>query len=296
MCSKRVVFYYTISPLHMGGGTALGLVDNPIQRDVHTNYPKITASGIKGVFRWEARGHRISEEEERRIFGPEPSSGSSDHHAGSVLFTDAQILLFPVRSATCGYVYVTCPLALSQANRLLGVAKINQDGIPDVTLTDDRQAIFRGNDETLVIDTFWFTRQRNQNLQSLFDWAYNNLLPNTDAYQSFRNRIKNHLVIVTDKVFRYFIDNNMLIEPHVRIDDETGTAAEGALFYTENVPPETVFIGLIARNHLPGKSNNQAQSDIDLLTNRYNGEVLQFGGDSTTGRGMVVVNFLCNPS
>jgi len=35
---QRLVFYYAVSPVHMGAGSATGAIDNPIQRawrDVH---------------------------------------------------------------------------------------------------------------------------------------------------------------------------------------------------------------------------------------------------------------------
>jgi len=47
----RILFLYAESPLHPGTGTALGPVDLPIQRERHTGFPTIQASGIKGVFR-----------------------------------------------------------------------------------------------------------------------------------------------------------------------------------------------------------------------------------------------------
>ncbi len=35
--AQQLVFYTCISPLHMGAGQAVGAIDNPIQREVHTS-------------------------------------------------------------------------------------------------------------------------------------------------------------------------------------------------------------------------------------------------------------------
>ncbi|EQD59246.1 protein containing DUF324, partial [mine drainage metagenome] len=59
---ERVVFIYTVSPLHMGAGTALGLIDNPIQREVHTDWPSMAGSGIKGAIRHALAADRRVEE------------------------------------------------------------------------------------------------------------------------------------------------------------------------------------------------------------------------------------------
>ena len=41
-------FLVVETPLHVGSGTELGIIDLPIQRERHTGFPKIEASGLKG--------------------------------------------------------------------------------------------------------------------------------------------------------------------------------------------------------------------------------------------------------
>ena len=36
---KAAVFLYAVSPVHMGAGQAIGVIDNPIQRERHTGHP-----------------------------------------------------------------------------------------------------------------------------------------------------------------------------------------------------------------------------------------------------------------
>ncbi len=49
--AQQLVFYTRVSPVHMGAGQAVGAIDNPIQREVHTGHPLIAGSGLKGAER-----------------------------------------------------------------------------------------------------------------------------------------------------------------------------------------------------------------------------------------------------
>ena len=86
---QKAMFIYAVSPLHMGAGTALGLIDNPIQREVHTDWPSMAGSGIKGAIR-----HALSGEDGWKngklaaIFGPD---AGAKLHAGAISFTATRI-------------------------------------------------------------------------------------------------------------------------------------------------------------------------------------------------------------
>jgi len=54
--AQQALFIYCVSPVHIGAGTAIGLIDNPIQRERHTEYPMIAGSGLDRRFRAERRG------------------------------------------------------------------------------------------------------------------------------------------------------------------------------------------------------------------------------------------------
>ncbi len=99
--AKQAMFIYCESPVHAGAGQAIGLVDNPIQREVHTEHPVIAGSGVKGALRhhlwrkWENGDDEKTRDLLNRIFGPEP--GNSSDYAGAISFSDAQLVAFPVR-------------------------------------------------------------------------------------------------------------------------------------------------------------------------------------------------------
>jgi len=298
---KKAVFYYAVSPVHMGAGQALGMVDNPIQREVHTGHPVFAGSGLKGAFRHEAKlAKKWNKPKLNEVFGPEDQSG--DLHAGAISLTDAQIVLFPVRSMKKGFVYVTSPLVLQRAARLLAIAG-NDDletavqGIPDM---EDGIAMFDDSlksGDKLILEAFWFSQYKKDDAWTNFGTVLTKIaelgLSSKSGFSGFAAKIQKDSVLVSDEVFNYFVKNSMVVEPHVRIDDATGTAADGALFYTESLPPETLMIGLMMSSKARAKDATDDASAIEKnVTNDFNEHVLQIGGDSTTGRGLVMVKFV----
>ena len=116
--NKAVMFLYAVSPVHMGAGSAVGVIDNPIQRERHTNHPCFAGSGIKGAVRHGFEALGCDADLIDHLFGPD-SQTSSELYAGAVSFGDGQLVAFPVRCLKNGFVYATCPQALARAKRLL---------------------------------------------------------------------------------------------------------------------------------------------------------------------------------
>ena len=100
---QAALFLYAVSPVHMGAGQAVGVIDNPIQRERHTGHPCFAGSGIKGAVRHGFTAIGGDEMLVGRLFGPDSNSG--DLHAGAISFGDAQLVALPVRSLKGGYVY-----------------------------------------------------------------------------------------------------------------------------------------------------------------------------------------------
>jgi len=287
---QAAVFLYAVSPVHMGAGTATGVIDNPIQRERHTHYPCFAGSGIKGAVRhsFEALGGDKSLIE--RLFGPE--AGSSQLHAGAVSFGDAQLVAFPVRSLRGGYVYATCAQALARARRLLQLTG-NRCGwqVPQVAegrcrLANDALLSKGGK---LYLEAFEYEADRDDAVAAIGQDLADRALPDDEGYAYFRDKLGSDLVILADTDFGYFAENATLVEPHVRIDPETGTAASTGLFYTENLPPESLLIApLLASPTRSGQDDLDAGEAMLKIRNVIDGKLLQIGGDATTGRGLVV--------
>jgi CRISPR-associated protein Cmr4 len=289
--AQAILFLYAVSPVHMGAGTAFGLIDSPIQRERHTEHPLFAGSGLKGAIR-----HRFAqlpfwkeENQLNRLFGPE----GGDLYAGAVSFGDAQLVAFPVRSAKRGYVYATCPLALARACRLL--ALLGKPGLPAIgeQIAEGNAAVCDNtllSSDKLTLEAFEYTAGENTALKAVANWLADNALPQSPAHEFFRNKIKTDLVLLSDEDFGYFVKNATVVEPHVKIDDKTGTAKDGGLFYVENLPPESLLIApLIASQERSGKQETPAETVLSHVVGNLDGQLVQIGGDATTGRGQIIV-------
>lgn len=289
---QSVVFLYAVSPVHMGAGTAVGIVDNPIQRETHTGHPSFAGSGIKGAVRhgFEAIGGDKALINE--LFGPEAREGSL--HAGAVSFGDAQLVAFPVRCLRQSFVYATCPQALARAQRLMKLAgvKVSWD-IPSVEqgqcfTVSESKALDDGG--KLNLEVFQYQAEPGD-LDDIASGLAKYALPGSEEYEFFRNKLRRDLVVLSDTDFSYFVQNSTSVEAHVRINDETGTAKDGGLFYTENLPPESVLVAplLASKSRSPNSNHLQdAEEVMCKMRNVIDGKLLQIGGDATVGRGLVI--------
>lgn len=295
--AQAALFLYTISPVHMGAGTAFGLIDSPIQRERHTEHPLFAGSGLKGAVR-----HRFGQLTEwkndtllSRLFGPE---GQSDKlYAGAVSFGDAQLVAFPVRCAKQGYVYITSPLALARAARLLALlGKKDFPTLPAAPAEGEASitAVDLLSGDKLHLEAFEYRAQQNAPLQAVAQWLAVNALPQAAAHEFFRSKLSQHLVLLPDDDFGYFVRNATVVEPHVKIDDDTGTAKDGGLFYVENLPPESLLIApLMASQERSGKAEKlEAEAVLSQVSAGLDGQMVQIGGDASTGRGQVLVTVL----
>ncbi|WP_374240745.1 type III-B CRISPR module RAMP protein Cmr4 [Zoogloea sp.] len=300
--AHAALFLYATSPVHMGAGQAFGLIDNPIARERHTEHPLFPGSGLKGAIRhrfhalpgWSegATGERLLD----RLFGPESQSGTL--HAGAVSLGDAQLVAFPVRSVKRGYVYATSALALARAARLL--SQLGVAGMPALPQPVDSGSASVTNTgllsgDRLHLEAFEYTHAPAQApaLQAVARWLADNALPTGDAHAFFRDKFATDLVLLADDDFTWFTKNATVVEPHVRIDNKTGTASDGGLFYTENLPPEALMLGsLMASRERSGKAEMAAEAVLSQVSGAIDGQLLQVGGDATTGRGLVAARVI----
>ena len=228
-----------------------------------------------------------------RVFGP----ADGDLHAGAVSFGDAQIVVFPVRSLKKGYVYATCPQALARARRLLGAADIGTSW-PACDDVGEGCCVLAGRElltgDKLHLEAFEYTATVDESIGSLAADLAAKALPEDDGYAFFRRKLASDLVILSDTDFGYFVGHATLVEPHVRIDDTTGTADGGGLFYTENLPPESLLIAPLFTSATRDGADDRLEADavMDEIGSALAGGLLQIGGDATTGRGLVTARVL----
>jgi len=145
------------------------------------------------------------------------------------------------------------------------------------------------NKDKLHLEAFEYVAKASEPLAAIARNLASRALPSDTAYDFFREKLATDLVVLADTDFAYFAENAMLIEPHVRIDADTGTAADGGLFYTENLPPESLLLApLMTSKTRSGKEDCEAEEVMYKIKALIDGKLLQIGGDATTGRGLVI--------
>ena len=303
MSNSKILYLFTRTPLHVGAGSSVGAIDQPIQRERHTGFPIIPASSLKGTFadawsdglleetnaKGETKKVRVKKDgtstDAAWLFGSD-----SDQHAaaGALQITEASLLAFPIRSAKGSFAWITSPLILNRYRRALQA--------DDLSITDapsDEEAIFtKGGvldvkDGQLVLEEYTFRHKANDSLLGNASGHLEKLLPGDPVLAL----IKDRLVILSDGMMSFFAQNACEVAQHVRISDETGTAEGGALFNQENVPCETLFYSVMHFFAGRGEKFKDRKPDdaVTEFSTKLPGQVFQFGGDASTGLGYCTV-------
>ncbi|HWP91856.1 MAG TPA: type III-B CRISPR module RAMP protein Cmr4 [Thermodesulfobacteriota bacterium] len=300
----KVLFLYTETPLHTGSGSSLSVVDLPIQRERHTNLPMVQASGLKGSLRDYAEQNYKNDANAKTkitlVFGPE-KDGSE--HAGAISFTDARLLLFPVRSLKGIFAWVTCPSVLQRFVRDLTIAGVsakvdNKDlNVPSVS---DNEALVTNTSEVIVdnkvvLEEFSFIAEKRSEADGIAKWISENATPQSDEYKPWKEKILKNLVILPDNAFRDFTEFSTEVIARTKIQTETKTVAPGALWYEEHLPSDTLLYSLaLASDPLGANKPNDFQTANDVLKFIADLQIdrFQLGGDETVGRGIVKLRIL----
>jgi len=274
MKSKSLVLF-TRTPLHVGAGASVGIVDLPIIRESHTGYPVIPGTSLKGVLADLWNGELVDKKrpqgsDVRLLFG---SDEAKDANGGKLLVGESKVVAFPVRSAKGGFAWVTCPLALGRLYRDLGKKLESFDFEEDMCYASSTLQL----EGTAILEEYSL-EVKDDVPKDIVDELKD--LCNDDLWHG---ELSSHLAIVSDEMFKYFVENTCEIAQHVKINDETGTATDGALFNQENVPAETLFFTVL---------NENTDGCFDKLEKKLNdvGNLIQIGADATTGLGWCSVN------
>lgn len=275
--TTQLLTLFTRTPLHVGAGSSVGAVDQPIIRERHTGFPVIPGSSLKGVLAdlWLEQGEdgkpRRSKEG-KALFGyDEKQTKENPGFAGSLLVGESKLLAFPVRSAKGCFAWLTCPTALRRFARETN-ADIPLDNLPS------------GDLDALVAESLKLSADKAAfeeyvlNVKGAPNSKISSSLKALSADALWAGEIEGKLAIVSDELFRYFVENNCEIAQHNRIDDDSHVVDDGALFNQENVPSEAMFYAVVRSN---------AEGDFQKLSAKLGsvGGVVQVGADITTGLG-----------
>lgn len=268
---SRAFLVHAISPVHAGTGRSADLIDLPIARMRATNIPIIPGSTIKGVL----RDSRSEQHRERflAVFGPDTDNATA--HAGALVVGDAVLLAMPVRSLRGTFAWVSSPLLLRLAQRDLGwplAVPVIEDTGALVTMVD-RCAYER----TVYLEDLDLPARPDTNVT---EWARQLAALVSPGQDIFSIRF----VVVDDETMSFLLETATQVDTRVRIQDDTGTVADGALWLEESLPAESLLLGLMAADK--SRRAETPMSESDVLRFALAGEChVQLGGKATIGRG-----------
>ncbi len=300
---------HCISPLHAGTGSDLGYIDLPIQREKHTGFPKVEASSLKGalreVFEEDRNIDYPSNTTQTKVkvgvdlaFGPDNDKG--DSHAGALGFTDARLLLFPVKSLKGIFAWVTCPRVLEKFKEELELCKIPDTNTKAKELLESLETLPAENTisnlsvlgigtppQKVVLEEYSFTFEFTEKSPTvIFADKLSTVLGISD--------LKTKLVVLSNDEFTDFVKLHTEVISRIVINDKTGTTDN--LFNEEFLPAESVLYSLVlaspifqpdTKKGIFAKTNGKEEYE-NLMDYFRLGlkDVFQLGGDATLGKGI----------
>lgn len=310
MSVQRVFLLHALAPLHVGVDEGLGAIDLPTMREVHTGYPIIPGSSVKGVLRDEAEVRLTgSPREVEAAFGP-PQNRSSDFRGGAV-FTDAQLLCLPVRTLRGTFAWVTCSHALSRLRRDLALGGVCCPEVPVSPATAEARvaegsALLDGSAAaagSIFLEDLLLDAKTDAAANRMAQWLAQALWPgDLDEERSFFVR---RFLVVHDDVFSFLAGSAMEIRARVQLDSEKGTVKVGP-WSEEHIPAEAVLHGLVMGRKTTLVIRGEGEDTEPAVEESWGGDrsltviaglvaddpVLRFGGHSSVGLGRARVRLL----
>jgi CRISPR-associated protein Cmr4 len=297
LCS--ICKFYAVSPIHAGSGASTSAVDLPIQRERHTNWPHIQASGVKGAFRAHFRDFANKDNDTQLInliFGSDEQDGwdkKADNLPGAMSVSDARLLAFPLRSNIAPFIWVTCPSVLKRLRMDLEYIRLGGEMTIHTRDIQGDNAVCLGSD--------------NISGQVVLEDA---VVTVTEEFEDdfFKNSLSElkKLVLISDEMFDYAVSCCTEIQTNIKISSENGTAEDGSLRYQEFLPADSVLYTIV---HYSGRDLGEIKNDdkqnllaaqikdlnAEMIKNHVEDTVkdfIQIGGDETLGKGICKLDWI----
>ena len=289
--NSKIMSLYAISPVHAGAGSSMGVVDLPVQRERHTHWPHIQASGVKGSMRHhfekfknalEAREMKDQLDQiTEKIFGSE-NYDDNGTLPGAVSVSDAKLLAFPMRSSCSPFVTITCPAILKRLkNDFILTGKLEEMTIPSVAEGD--AIVIRGDIQVgkkILLEDYEVEIIADEKVQF-----------SVTAELMFKKA--EILLLVSDSTFNYGVENCMEIRTQIKINDETGTADPRSLRYEELLPSDSLMYVILFYGPTRNEGHPiQAEQLIAYMKDKVIKTHIQIGGDETLGCGLFQIEWI----
>ncbi|MDY6991417.1 MAG: type III-B CRISPR module RAMP protein Cmr4 [Pseudomonadota bacterium] len=339
----KPLFLICETPLHVGSGDDLGIIDLPIQRERHTGFPKVESSSLKGSLRTvfeEKAGEDVNELikiqatfgydeaglpktiEEAFTLGEGDKKELKSAFVGCLGFTDARLLLFPVKSMKGVFAWITCPQVLRKFADEMRLCKYHSDkikldsiqniaeNIAENTVPNSCELLVENkqNKKQIVLEEFTFEVNHNEQCDQLANCLANVLF--SEEHQYWKEKLRRNLVILPHDDFRDFVEHSTEVITRTKIDNETGTVKGGALFTEEFLPTDSILYSLVLASSIAPMFLNEKKFVNSGYFSEFSQEsavigyfkcaldniknIFQLGGNATLGKGIVRMIFLNN--
>lgn len=308
--ATRLMTLHALTFLHPGTGQTTGVVDLPVQREIHTGFPIIASSGLKGALREKAeREWGKNSQQVHVVFGPDGSEA-----AGALTLTDARILALPVRSLQKVFLWITCPMVLERLVRDAELAGVSLTDVPPDLRAETGKVIPAENSglqPPLVLEELRFDLDPDVTKQKKCGKLVTEL---KRLVPSLREAgLDGRLVIISNEDFQYFCRHALQVSARIALNERKTTTGDGGnLWYEETLPPETVLYALLLAHKPRYKpqaviTSGAAEVGADTLASDgaaprrswpkdapgviseihtlLNGQYVQVGGNETVGQG-----------
>lgn len=283
-----MLYVHALSPLHAGTGQSLDVIDLPIARERSTDLPYVPGSSVKGVLRAEAEGNSnwsLAPADVFSLFGPDTKNAAE--HAGAVIFGDARLLLFPVRSVNELFVWVTSPYLVRRYLR----DEVELGITPTISLESLRSDLDVSGDKALVSDAKLLSGKKlfidDGDLEAEASKVVLGLAQELAARfmpSEWHSTLEGRLAVVSDSQLGFLTRQATEVTARIKIDSTKGTVETGGLWYEEALPAETLLCARIACGDSRRSSVSATSADHYRALSQIGSA--QLGGKATVGRGL----------
>lgn len=284
-----LTYLYLLTPLHTGGSANEGNLMG-IAREVHTEFPYIPSSSLRGKLRAAVKQGLSSEYkiQSEQLFGRKIEGGDQPTE-GEVWFSDASLLFFPVASFSHQYLWITCPLWLSRWNRWLG-----NDSI-DKTIRSWDKSLNERQDSPKAISSISANPKIYLQGAVLEATEIESIPENSPCWTTFDQlsekqsifNLRRKLVVLSDADCGVMVEMGLQREVRIQIDSDSKTVKDGSFRSEEAIPPETMmFFPWGLKNDKDTNATAEARTQIKAIVQQR----IQFGGLEGLGRGWTQSN------
>lgn len=272
----RLNYLYSLSPIHCGGEGDLGNILE-IAREVHTNFPYIPGSSIRGSIRNEV--DIINSDAANKLFGKElDDDGNMGVH--QVWFGDARLLWVPMKTMSFNgnqdiFTWVSCH-SLIRDHAIIS-------NLPFVSFPNEAVGTNAGTYEVAdaQIKVSKITPDQEKTITFLGEFP-----------DSLKDSVKptwdNNHIVLPDADFQVLMEHSLWTQVRNKISDgtkEDTEAGSAEVFWTDVcIPRDTIFY--LPWGYSLSKTDPVSTDEHNTLMDVIQG-LIQVGGQANVGRGWV---------